>query len=170
MGQNLKNKNFPSSDFAEENEATTHRCLSYGEATSANPGLQLSGANTAQIFKSLYHRFTKETTIWFAYNDANDYELPSNFRFLEVYDDGPPIFEAIISPGVLPVGFHQGRNRHYIYDFYCPSIVARQLGFGQLPIGLYFADKLRAREFVNNALEFNRMHILAWDFPPIKLS
>ena len=47
--------------------------------------------------------------------------------------------------------------------------MARQLGFGQLPIGLYFIDKLRAMESLNAALEFDRVRILATDFPSITL-
>jgi len=141
-----------------------------GEATSAIPGLLTTRANTAQIFKSFYHGFTKETTIWLAYHEADYFELPTKFKFLEVCNDVAPIFEVIITPGVLPIGFHLGHNWHQSYEFYYPSDAARQLGFGQLPIGLYFADKLRAREILSSALEFNRVHTLASTFPPIILA
>ena len=35
-----------------------------------------------------------------------------------------------------------------------------------MPIGLYFADKLKAREVVNNALEFDRVHMLVLEIQP----
>ena len=113
----------------------------------------------AQIFKRFYHGFTKESLIWFTYNDDDDYEL-SSFRFSNACIDGAAIFTVSITPGILPVGFHSGRNQQHSYEFYYPSVAARQLGLGQLPIGLYFADKLKAREVVNNALEFDRVHML----------
>jgi hypothetical protein len=31
------------------------------------------------------------------------------------------------------------------------------MGFGQLPPGLFFADKLKPRETINNAIEYNRI-------------
>lgn len=43
------------------------------------------------------------------------------------------------------------------YEFYYPSVAARQLGFGQLPIKLYYADKLKPREAINSCLEFSRI-------------
>lgn len=72
MGRDIKNNSFPSLDFAEGEEETTCRCMSFGEAASVIPGLQLTGAHTTQIFKSFYHGFIKETTIWFACDDADD--------------------------------------------------------------------------------------------------
>jgi hypothetical protein len=43
------------------------------------------------------------------------------------------------------------------YEFYNPSIAAHQLGLGQLPPGLFFANKLRPREVVNHSSEFLRI-------------
>lgn len=157
MGRNFKNSRFPSSNFSKEEETNTCRCMSFGEAVSA---FSATGADVAQIFKSFYHGFSRQTTVWFAYNDADAYELPSKFRFSEVYGDGADIFKIIISPAVLPVGFHRGHNRLQSYEYYYPSIPARQLGFGRLPIKLFFSDKMRAREHVSSGLEFDRVHAL----------
>jgi hypothetical protein len=51
-----------------------------------------------------------------------------------------------------------GREKPPIsYEFYNPSISARQMGFGQLPPCLFYADKLKPREALNSRLEFNRI-------------
>lgn len=49
MGRVLKESCLPSSDFAKEEEGETHRCMSFGEATSAFSAV---GADIAWIFKS----------------------------------------------------------------------------------------------------------------------
>jgi hypothetical protein len=36
-------------------------------------------------------------------------------------------------------------------------MVARQMGFGQLPLALFFADKVKPRETINNSIEYNRI-------------
>lgn len=43
------------------------------------------------------------------------------------------------------------------YEFHCPSIAARQMGFGQLPPALFFANKLKPREAVSTGVEFNKI-------------
>jgi hypothetical protein len=59
---------------------------------------------------------------------------------------------------MLAVEVRHGREKPPTsYEFYCPSIVARQIGFGQLPLALFFADKLKLRETVTNSIEFNRI-------------
>ena len=44
-----------------------------------------------------------------------------------------------------------------LYEFYHPLICARQLGFGQLPISLFFVDKLKTREPIASRLEFMKI-------------
>jgi len=48
---------------------------------------------------------------------------------------------------LLPVEIRHGREKPPTsYEFFYPSIVARQMGFGQLPPALFFADKVKPRE------------------------
>jgi len=109
MGRDLRNSVFPS-DFAGDAKATTCRCMSFGEAALAFPSSSTSRATTAQLFKSFYHGFNREGIIWFAYNDDEEFELPI-FRFLNTNTDNKDTFDAIITPGILPISFHSGRSR-----------------------------------------------------------
>jgi len=64
----------------------------------------------------------------------------------------------MIKSYLLPTEVRHGREKPPIcYEFYNPSISARQMGFGQLPPCLFFADKLKPREAVNSGLEFNKI-------------
>jgi len=49
------------------------------------------------------------------------------------------------------------------------SVVARQLGFGQLPIRPYFAHIVKPREKLSSDLEYNRLSNLAPDTSTINL-
>lgn len=62
-----------------------------------------------------------------------------------------------ISPCILPIGIHQGRNIQVSYEFYHPISAARQLVMGQLPIGLLFADKIQTRGEITSALMMDRL-------------
>jgi hypothetical protein len=56
---------------------------------------------------------------------------------------------AIITPRAIPVNtFGSGKNTNITYEFYNPSVVSRQLAFGQLPIKLCFADVIKPRETI----------------------
>jgi len=58
------------------------------------------------------------------------------------------------------------------YKFYNPSFSARQFGLGQLPPSLFFVNKLKPREILNNSLEawkvfdlgssFSTYHLHQW--------
>lgn len=74
----------------------------------------------------------------------------------------------MISPAILLVGFHQG-GQPQTYEFNHLSISARQFGLGQMPIHLYFSNNIMAREYVNSALEFERVHSLERNVDPIAL-
>ena len=60
----------------------------------------------------------------------------------------------IISPRILPANFTSGKSA-IGYEFCYPSVVARQLGFIQVPPFPYFADKVQARNLIGNALAYN---------------
>ena len=64
--------------------------------------------------------------------------------------------KEIISPRILPAKFTFGKST--IGDeFYYPSVVAKQLGFVQVPPLPYFADKVQAWNAIGNALAYNRL-------------
>jgi hypothetical protein len=78
-------------------------------------------------------------------------------------------FGETITPGILPVDFFTRRSHQPSYEFYYPSIVARQLGFGQLPVRLFFTDLVKPRETVSNRLEYDRLKSLVLDAETIDL-
>nr|AAX95386.1 Protein of unknown function (DUF1165), putative [Oryza sativa Japonica Group]ABA92896.1 retrotransposon protein, putative, Ty3-gypsy subclass [Oryza sativa Japonica Group] len=95
------------------------------------------------------------------YEDSALLEHPSDFRFEDInherYQKSREVFSAAISPCILPVGIHQGRNIQVSYEFYHPMSAARQLGMGQLPIGLFFADKIQCRGEISSTLMMDRL-------------
>jgi hypothetical protein len=105
--------------------------------------------------------FHKDARVWFPYEDLVDLDLPSDFRFEdinhEIYQTSREVFIAAISPCILPVGIHQGRNIQVSYEFYHPINSARQLGLGQLPISLFFADKIQCRGEISSTLMMDRL-------------
>nr|CAD39625.2 OSJNBa0040D17.4 [Oryza sativa Japonica Group] len=144
-------------------ECTHHRCTSYGEyaSTPADAGAKLSAELLKDWFYSFYEGFRKKSRIWFPYEDSALLEHPSDFRFKDInherYQKSKEVFSAAISPCILPVGIHQGRNIQVSYEFYHPMSAAKQLGMGQLPIGLFFADKIQCRGEISLALMMDRL-------------
>nr|ABA98734.1 hypothetical protein LOC_Os12g33380 [Oryza sativa Japonica Group] len=150
--------------ITEDDEERTHRrCMSYGEyaSTPTDAGAKLSAELLKDWFCSLYEGFQKDAQVWFPYEDSADLELPSDFRFEDInherFQTSREIFTAAISPCILPVGIHQGRNIQASYEFYHPVSSARQLGMGQLPIGLFFADKIQCRGEISSTLMMDRL-------------
>nr|BAD25698.1 aminotransferase-like protein [Oryza sativa Japonica Group] len=152
-------------------ERTHRRCTSYGEyaSTPTDAGAKLLAELLKDWFCSFYEGFQKDARIWFLYEDSAQLEHPVDFRFKdinpEVYQSSKEIFSAAISPCVLPVGIHQGRNIQASYEFYHPMSSARQLGMGQLPIGLFFADKIQCRGGISSTLMMDRL--LSLQGPPL---
>jgi hypothetical protein len=56
----------------------------------------------------------------------------------------------------LPINFTAGKDAPS-YEFYNPSVAARQLGFGQVPPLPFFAGKVQFRGALNNALSYDRL-------------
>ena len=89
------------------------------------------------------------------------------------------IFNSFVKPCVLLAEFHHGRGKMAIgsfipgnlptYEFYNPSFVARQFGFGQLPPQLFFKDILKPREDIKEVLEAGRVFQLGSDLPSLCL-
>lgn len=65
--------------------------------------------------------------------------------------------------------FFAGKN-HQTYEFYHPSVHARQLGFGQVPIRLHFADLVKPRDMVPTNIVYNQLKSLSPSLESIDLS
>ena len=152
---------FPSEEFDEEEDPITRHCTSFGKtAIMIDNDSNDFGKN--DFFKCFYNAFTENSTIWFAYHDDNkEYENPFMFSLDSWRDDegATNIMREAISPRILPANFTSGKSA-IGYEFCYPSIVARQLGFVQVPPLLYFADKVQARNPIGNALTYNRLKSL----------
>jgi hypothetical protein len=144
-------------------ERTHRRCMSYGEyaSTPADAGAKLSAELLKDWFFSFYDGFQKDARVWFFYADLMDFELPADFRFEDInhekFQQSREVFTTAISPCILPVGIHQGRNIQVSNEFYHPMSSARQLGMGQLPISLYFAVKIQCRGDISSTLMMDRL-------------
>ena len=70
--------------------------------------------------------------------------------------------KEIVSPRILPANFTFGKDAPS-FEFYNPSVAARQLGFGQVPPHPFFAGKVQFRGAISNALSYNRLKNLEPD-------
>ena len=116
------------------------------------------------FFNSFYNGFSEISTIWFAYHDENtSYENPFKFQLdsWKTDEDATKSMKEIVSPRILPANFTSGKDAP-TFEFYNPSIAARQLGFGQVPPLPFFAGKVQFRGALNNALFDDRLK----DFEP----
>nr|BAD16022.1 aminotransferase-like protein [Oryza sativa Japonica Group]BAD38442.1 aminotransferase-like protein [Oryza sativa Japonica Group] len=144
-------------------ERTHRRCMSYREyaSTPADAGAKLSAELLKDWFCSFYEGFQKDARVWFPYEDSANLNLPADFRFEDInsekFDKSREVFLAAISPCILPVGIHQGRNIQVSYEFCHPMSSARQFGMGQLSIGLFFADKIQCRGDILSTLMMDRL-------------
>ena len=154
----LSEMSFPSEDFGEEENPITRRCTSFGEAAimiANDPNV----FGKTDFFKCFYNGFTEDSTIWFVYHDDNkEYENPFKFNLDSWRNDeeATNIMRETISPRILPANFTFGKSA-IGYKFCYPSVVARQVGFVQVPPFPYFVDKVQARNPIGNALAYNRL-------------
>lgn len=74
-------------------------------------------------------------------------------------------FISAITPCILPTGISQGRYVQDSYKFYHPMVAARQLGMGQLPFDIYFANRIQARGIVTSAELMGK--VLRIEGPPL---
>jgi hypothetical protein len=158
MVVDLSEMKFPSEEFSEEEEKITHRCTSFGEAS-------IMIANDPKIlgitdfFKCFYNGFPEISTIWFAYHDEKvSYEKPFKFQLDSRKDDEDVTksMKEIISPRILPANFTSSKDAPS-FEFYNPSIAARQLEFGQVPPLAFFTGKIQFRGAINNAISYDRL-------------
>jgi hypothetical protein len=80
------------------------------------------------------------------------------FYFDDIHrdDENRIAFVEIIKPGILP-SYVYGKDQPASYEFCNPSVSARQLGFGQLSIGLYFSDLVKPREIIPDDIHYCRL-------------
>jgi len=71
-------------------------------------------------------------------------------------EEATNIMREAISPRILSANFTSGESA-IGYEFCYPSVVARQLGFVQVPPLFYFIDKVQARNPIDIALTYNRL-------------
>jgi hypothetical protein len=130
--------------------------MSFGETASAIT----FNLSITDFFKLFYKDFLEAALEWFIYPDIPELELPSSFRFQNIYcyAEEFKILSHLVRPSLLPIEIRHGRGKPPTsYEFYCPFVVARQMGFGQQPLDLYFANKVKPREAVNTRVEYNRI-------------
>ena len=70
--------------------------------------------------------------------------------------------KELTSPRILPINFTAGKNIPS-YEFYNPSVAAKQLGFGQVPPLPFFIGKVQFRGALNSALSYGRLKDLEPD-------
>lgn len=167
----LEESLFPG-DYAEDADETFRRCMSLGEAALVYLGAGPSVDNFKTWFYHFYDGFPRNARIWYPYEDVKADELPADFRPDIINSDSRSreVFVSALSPCILPTGFFTGchcharkfpnripSHSHVSYEFYHPMVAARQLGCGQVSIGLYFANKIQTRGSISSALIFNRL-------------
>jgi hypothetical protein len=137
----------------------THQCMSFREATSIYPRLGPLDEKLQIWFEHFYNGFPRSTRIWYSNTDFSSYELPIDLRLDEINSDNKSrdIFISVVSPCILSTGISTGRYSEVSYEFYHLMVAARQLGYGQLPIGLYFLRKIQTRGIVISTLLFDRL-------------
>ncbi|BAD68991.1 aminotransferase-like protein [Oryza sativa Japonica Group] len=134
--------------------------LTAAKAASVSAVSKLSTEPFKEWFNNFYDGFPKNDRIWFAYEGSASFELTCDFRFDEInsekYDKSREVFSTAISPCIIPVGIYQDKNIQMTYEFYHPTSAARQFGMGQLPISLFFADRIQSRG------EISSFHMMDW--------
>jgi hypothetical protein len=103
--------------------------MSFGEAAST---ITIDRSIT-DFFKLFYRNSLEAALEWFVYSDILEFELPASFRLQTIYSDPEElkILSHLVGPSFLPVEIRHGREKPPTsYEFFCPSIVARQMGFG----------------------------------------
>ena len=149
---------FPLEEFSEEEETITRRCTSFGEAAIMIANDPKTFGIT-DFFKCFYNGFSETSTVWFAYQDEKViYENPFKLQLdsWKTDEEATKIMKEVISLRILPINFTAGKDVPS-YEFYNPSVVARQIGFGQVPPSLFFVGKVQFRGTLNSALCYSQL-------------
>jgi len=162
LGFDLFAQRFPR-DIAEDHElaneeSATRPPLNYGEAAIVLPGTSGNEDQVSRFFQTLYEGLAKDQRAWMPYEDIET-RFPLIFHpFNDALNKDTDLMMAIITPWAIPVNtFGSGKSSNPTYEFYNPSALARQLAFGQLPIGLSYADLVKPRETITSGLEWIRI-------------
>jgi hypothetical protein len=120
-------------------------------------GHKRTPSHIAEDFSSFYLGFISNSINWFAYKD-NERHFETTFSFHDIHkdDEDRKVFVEIIKPGLLP-SCVSGNNQSSTYEFYNPSVCVRQLGFGQLPFGLYFSGLIKPWEIILSGTCYQRL-------------
>jgi hypothetical protein len=80
------------------------------------------------------------------------------FSFHDINKDDENIiaFAEMIKSRLVPSCVF-GKDQSSTYEFYNPLVSARQLGFGQLPICLYFSNLIKPQEVVPNGTHYQSL-------------
>ncbi|KAK3120531.1 hypothetical protein QOZ80_9AG0689460 [Eleusine coracana subsp. coracana] len=129
-------------------------------------GCWMSKENFNIYFPLFYNGIQEDKRVWFPYEDL-EFENPSIFRPDNPLQDREStlIFEGCIRPGILPIDFHGGQCRTRSYEFYNPTTISCQLGFGRLPAGSFYIGRLWAREELKSLLEYKKVYDMASEIP-----
>ena len=162
LGFDLFAQRFPT-EIAEDHEladeeSATRPPLNYGEAVIVLPGTSCNEDHVSRFFQTLYEGLAKDQQAWMPYKDP-EIRFPLTFHpFDDALNKDHDLMMAIITPRVIPVNiFGSGKTSNPTYEFYNPLALARQLAFGQLPIGLSYADVVKPRETITIGLEWIRI-------------
>jgi len=144
-------------ELADE-ELATCPPLNYGEAAIVLPGTGGNEDQVSQFFQTLYEGLPKDQRAWMPYEDPET-RFPLTFHpFDDALNKDNDLMMAIITPRAIPVNiFGSWKNSNPTYEFYNPSALARQMAFGQLPIGLSYADVVKPKETITSGLEWIRI-------------
>jgi len=140
-------------ELADE-ESATRPPLNYGEASIVLPSTGGNEDQVSRFFQTLYEGLPKDQRAWMPY-EVPETRFPLIFHpFDDALNKDTNLMMAIITLRAIPVNtFGSGKNSNPTYEFYNPSALARQLAFGQLPIGLSYADVVKPRETITSRLE-----------------
>ena len=150
-------------DIAEEykladDELATRSPLNYGEAVIVLPGTSSNENQIGRFFQTLYDGLSKDQRAWMPYEDPESRFSLTFHPFDDALNKDNDLMMAIITPRAIPVNsFDSRKNINTTYEFYNPSILARQLAFGQLPIRLCYADVVKPRETITSGLKWIRI-------------
>ena len=144
-------------ELADE-ESATRRPLNFDETAIVLHGTGGNEDQVSRFFQTLYEGLPKDQWAWMPYEDPET-RFPLIFHpFDDALSKDTDLMIAIITPRAIPVNtFDSGKNSNPTYEFYNPSALARQLDFGQLPIGLCYADVVKPRETITSGLEWIRI-------------
>jgi hypothetical protein len=130
--------------------------MNFEEVVSVFPGHKRTPSHIAEHFRSFYLGFNSNSIIWFAYKDDEpNFETTFSLDNIHQDDEDRIVFVEIIKPGLLPSCVF-GKDQSTTYEFYNPLVCARQLRFGQLPIGLYFSDLIKPRKIIPSGTCYQR--------------